>query len=73
VQRLREVCRGDWTFTFVEIALATGARRGELLALTWPDVDYIITTVTISKSLEETKAGLRVKRTKSGKPRKFKV
>ena len=33
VQRLRSACRVDWTFMFVEISLATGARRGELLAL----------------------------------------
>jgi integrase len=73
VQSLRDACRGDWTFPFVEVALATGARRGELLALTWPDVDWLTSTVSVSKSLEETAAGLRVKRTKSGKPRKFRV
>jgi integrase len=33
MERLREVCRGDGTLTFVDIGLATGARRGELLAL----------------------------------------
>jgi integrase len=73
VQRLRDVCRGDWTFPFLELAFATGCRRGELLALTWPDIDYMNATVTISKSIEETKAGLRVKRPKSGKVRKFRI
>lgn len=74
VQKLREACRGDWTFTFVELALATGARRGELLALTWPDIDWLSSTVTISRSLEETEsAGLRVKRPKSGKSRRFRI
>ncbi len=28
VRALRETCRGDWTFALVELALATGARRG---------------------------------------------
>jgi integrase len=73
MQRLREACRGDWTFTFVEIALATGARRGELLALEWTDVDWLYVTVTISKSLEQTAAGLRVKRPKNGRVRKFRL
>jgi integrase len=71
VQALRDVCRGDWTFTFIELSLSTGCRRGELLALTWSDVDYINSVLTISKSIEQTKAGLRVKAPKSGKTRKF--
>ena len=71
--RLRCVCRGDWTLTFVDISLATGARRGELLSLEWSDIDWLNATVTISKSLEQTKAGLRVKRPKNGRVRKFRV
>jgi integrase len=73
IQCLRNACRGDWTFSFVEISLATGARRGELLALQWPDIDWLTSTVTVSKSLEETAAGVRVKTTKSKKTRKFRV
>ncbi len=59
IGRLRDVCHGDWTFAFVEVDLATGARRGELLALTWPDIDRIGRQITISKSLEQTRTGLR--------------
>ena len=73
MQRLYDVCRDDWTFVFIEIALASGARRGELLALEWPDIDWLSATVTISKSIEQTAAGLRVKRPKNGKVRKFRV
>jgi integrase len=69
IQALREVCRKDWTFPIVELALATGCRRGELLALEWRDVDWSARILSISKSLEETNAGTRVKSTKSGKPR----
>jgi integrase len=69
ISALREVCRGDWTFALVELALATGARRGELLALVWPDVDWASGTLTINKSLEQTAAGLRIKRPKNGKTR----
>jgi len=73
IQRLRETCRSDWTFTFIEVALATGARRGELLALTWPDLDWLSGIVTISKSLEQTANGLRVKTPKNGKTRRCKL
>jgi len=74
VNKLREVCRGDWTFPFIELALATGARRGELLALTWSDVDWLNSSLTISKSLEETKGSrLRIKRPKNGKSRRFRI
>jgi len=70
IRRIREACRGDWTFALVELALATGARRGELLAFQWADVDWISGVLTISKSLEQTAAGgLRVKRPKNGKTR----
>ncbi len=73
IQRLREACSGDWTFTIVELALATGARRGELLALTWHDVDWLNSRLSINKSLEETRSGLRVKSPKNGRSRRFAV
>jgi Arm DNA-binding domain len=66
IQRLRDVCRNDWTFAFIELSLATGA-------ITWPDVDYINSMLTISRSIEETKFGLRVKLPKNGKTRKFRI
>lgn len=69
VRALRDVCRGDWTFSLVELALATGARRGELLAATWRDVEWAAPALTISKSLEQTAAGVRVKAPKAGKTR----
>jgi integrase len=70
MQSLRRVCREDWTFAYVELAMATGARRGELLALEWADLNRQTRVLTISKSLEETKAGLRVKTPKSGRSRR---
>lgn len=73
MERLRAACRGDWTLTFVDIGLATGARRGELLALEWTDIDWMNSALTISKSLEQTAAGLRVKPPKSERPRKFRL
>ena len=53
----------------VSLALATGMRRGELLALQWGDVDLDAGTLRVERSLEETKAGLRLKppKTKRGR------
>jgi len=40
-----------------------------LLAATWSDFNVDAGELTVSKSLEQTKAGLRVKDTKSGQAR----
>jgi integrase len=51
--------------------LGTGARRGEALALRWQDVDLEKGTVSIERSLEQTKGSLRFKspKTKRGRRR----
>lgn len=66
---VRNAFRGDWMFPFIELAMATGCRRGELLALDWSDIDFDGQAVVISKALEQSKAGVRLKGTKSGHPR----
>jgi integrase len=60
---------GHWLCPIVSIALATGMRRGELLALQWGDIDLDGGTLRVERSVEETKAGLRVKppKTKRGR------
>ena len=65
--------KGTRLYPVVVLGAATGCRRGELLALQWTDIDPETGELTVSKSLEQTKAGLRIKGTKSGKPRKFSV
>jgi integrase len=50
------------------IALATGMRRGEILALRWKNVGDN-GTVRVVESLEQTKSGLRFKAPKNGKAR----
>lgn len=47
------------------LALATGLRRGEILALRWRDVDMDSAILRVEHSLEETKAGLRFKAPKT--------
>ena len=53
----------------VVLALSSGARRGEMLALNWENVDLEAGTIKIERSLEQTKAGLRFKapKTKNGR------
>jgi len=57
LQRLK----GHAMETVVVFDLATGLRRGELLALRLSDVDLDKGTVRVERSVEETKAGLRFK------------
>jgi integrase len=54
----------------VLIALTTGLRRGEILALTWPDIDFKRGTLSITKALETTGDGDRVKETKTRRSRR---
>jgi integrase len=56
-------------FPIVSLALATGLRRGELLGLQWGDINLDGAVLRIERSVEETKAGLRVKppKTKRGR------
>jgi integrase len=54
----------------VTFLLGTGARRGEALALRWKDLDLEKGKVLIERSLEQTKAGLRVKSPKTRKGRR---
>ena len=51
------------------LALATGMRRGELLALQWSDIDLERGVIRVERSIEETRAGLRIKppKTKRGR------
>jgi len=57
--------RGRTLRPIVLMALGTGARRGELLALRWQDIDLDRAVARIERSLEQTKAGLRFKEPKT--------
>jgi integrase len=58
-----------WFHPAVAFAGYTGARRGEVLAVKWPDLDLDVGTVTIRESLSEPRSGLAFKRPKNGKIR----
>lgn len=69
--RFMEAAAGNWLRDLFGTAFSTGARRGELLALAWPDVDMEAGILTIRKSFEQTKQGLRIKETKGRKIRRL--
>jgi integrase len=71
--KLFERAKGTRLFPFVILGAASGCRRGELLALQWTDVDFERGNLSVSKSVEQTKIGLRVKCTKSEEPRDFDI
>lgn len=52
-KKLIGAARGTRLHTFVTLALYSGARRGELLALTWPFVDLDAGRITIAHSLAD--------------------
>jgi len=53
------------------LAVTTGLRRGELLALRWQDVDLDAGCLTVRQTLEEIAAGLAFKQPKTAKSRRL--
>lgn len=65
---LIDAASGCWCLpAFLELSAATGARRGEVLALRWSDVQDGV--VIITRSLSQTRAGLVFKEPKNQKTR----
>jgi integrase len=61
--------RGHRLYPVAVVGLATGMRRGEIVALRWADIDLDAGFIRVERSLEETKAGLSFKepKTKAGR------
>jgi len=68
-QQMLDAIRRNRVYWPVLLALATGMRRGEILALRWGNVDLDRGSLRVVESLEQTKAGLRFKAPKSEKAR----
>jgi len=67
-----DVARAFGLYEILLFTSATGARRGEILALTWADLEFEKPpAVTFSKSLEQTREGLRIKSTKNRRIRRL--
>ncbi len=52
------------------LAVGTGMRRGEILAVRWSDLDLAKGTLAVCQSLEQTKAGLKFKAPKTRRGRR---
>jgi integrase len=68
-QRLLAALRHSRVYWPVLLALSTGMRRGEILALRWRNIDLDRGSLRVIESLEQTKAGLRFKPPKNGRTR----
>jgi integrase len=62
--------KGHRLYPIAVLAIHTGLRRGELLALQCGDVDLEGGTVMVRRALEQTKHGIRVKEPKTKKSRR---
>ena len=67
--RLLEAIKRNRVYWPVLIALCTGMRRGEILALRWKNIDLDRGVARVVESLEQTKAALRFKAPKTEKAR----
>ena len=70
LQAVLAAVRTVWINPIAKLALASGLRRGELLALRWQDLDLNAGRITVARSLEQTKAGLRFKEPKTKRGRR---
>lgn len=66
---LFEAARGTRLYVPILFDATTGVRRGELLAVKWLDLNLDSATLSLRRSLEQTRTGLRFKETKNKKGR----
>jgi integrase len=65
--------RGDRFEALYVLAVHCGLRAGELLGLKWEDVDLDVSTLTVRRTLSETRTGYRFELPKNGKGRRIKL
>ena len=70
VHELLSLLQGTTLYMPTLIAAYTGMRRGEVLALKWEDVDLDRATISVRRSLEQTRDGVRFKEPKSQRGRR---
>jgi integrase len=64
-RRFLTAAKSNQNYALFALALGSGARQGELLALTWSDLDLERGTMEIRRSLAQVKSEFRVKEPKS--------
>lgn len=71
IKKLFEVLRCDRLYPFYVLAISTGMRRGELLALKWEDVDFSSHRIYVRRNLSQINGkGLVIGEPKSEKSRR---
>ena len=70
VKILLAVARDQRCYPLLVLALSTGCRQGELLALTWEDIDLQKGSLTVRRSLAQTDHGFEVKEPKTAASRR---
>jgi integrase len=65
MKRLLSEAEGTRLFALTMVGLTTGLRRGELLGLSWRDLDFERGRLTVNRTLEETGGGLVLKAPKT--------
>ena len=68
--RLLKAAAGRSIYMPILIAVTTGMRRGEILGLRWCDVDLDTRTLSVTRTLEQTKDGLSFKPPKTTRSRR---
>jgi integrase len=62
--------QGRVVYPLLAVALGTGCRQGEILALFWDDIDLAKKTLTVKRCLSETKQGFVLKEPKTSASRR---
>ncbi len=62
--------RGRVVYPLLAVALGTGCRQGEILALAWDDIDLQKGTLTVRRCLSETRQGFVLKEPKTAASRR---
>jgi integrase len=70
VRILLDVAKGQPCYALIVLALASGCRQGELLALGWDDIDLAKATMTVRRSLAQTDEGFQLKEPKTAASRR---
>jgi integrase len=70
VAELLEAAADTRLYAPIMVAVTTGLRRGELLALRWSDLDLEKATLSVNRALEETGAGVAFKAPKTARSRR---
>jgi integrase len=65
----QSIATGTWVDLLIRLAAAIGARRGELLACRWSDLDWSTSRIRIERSLYQVKKEIGIKPTKTRQAR----